>query len=152
MGKRGGIRVIYFWVVSAEIVVLLAAYPKNEKENLSYADKKAIRRAVEGLKKETQLSPLAQNIVEGLNEAAAYFKGERKLTVKRFEIPDDINVKAVRATTHLSQSQFAAKFGFHARTLQDWECGRSRPEPPVRAYLRVIERAPRAVEEALFSR
>lgn len=101
--------------------------------------------------KKTSLSPLAQDIIAGLNEAAAHFRGERKLTVKRFEIPESVDVKAVRARTRLSQSQFAAKFGFNPRTLQDWECGRSRPEGAVRAYLRVIERAPRAVEAALFS-
>ena len=50
MGKRGGIRVIYYWVVSAEIVVMLTAYPKNKKEDLSDAEKKVIRRAVEALK------------------------------------------------------------------------------------------------------
>lgn len=102
--------------------------------------------------REIQLSPLARDIVDELHEASAYFRGEKKLTVKRFEIPGDVDVKAVRAGTRLSQSQFAAKFGFNPRTLQDWECGRSRPEAPVRAYLRVIERAPQAVEEALFSR
>jgi hypothetical protein len=47
MGKRGGMRVIYFYAISAELILLLAAYSKNEKENLSDADKKAIRRAVE---------------------------------------------------------------------------------------------------------
>jgi hypothetical protein len=47
MGKRGGLRVIYFYAISAELIYLLAAYTKNQKENLSDADKKAIRRAVE---------------------------------------------------------------------------------------------------------
>jgi hypothetical protein len=51
MGKRGGARVIYFYAVSAEIVLLLSAYAKNEKENLSNEDKKNLRKAVEFFKK-----------------------------------------------------------------------------------------------------
>jgi hypothetical protein len=48
MGKRGGMRVIYFYAIRAELILLLAAYTKNQKENLTNDDKKAIRRAVEG--------------------------------------------------------------------------------------------------------
>jgi hypothetical protein len=50
-GKRGGIRVIYFYAISAEVVLLLAAYPKNEKEDLTSEDKKNIRRVVEDFQK-----------------------------------------------------------------------------------------------------
>ena len=46
MGKRGGVRVIYFYAVSAELVLLLTAYAKNEKENLSNEDTKNLRKAV----------------------------------------------------------------------------------------------------------
>lgn len=47
MGKRGGVRVIYYYAVSAELILLLAAYVKNEKDNLTNADKKTLRRLVE---------------------------------------------------------------------------------------------------------
>lgn len=43
MGKRGGVRVIYYYLLRAEVVGLFAIYSKNEKENLSDADKKVIR-------------------------------------------------------------------------------------------------------------
>jgi hypothetical protein len=42
--------VIYFYAVSAEIVVLLSAYAKNEKETLSSADKRNLRKAVDAFK------------------------------------------------------------------------------------------------------
>ncbi len=51
MGKRGGLRVIYFYVASAEVVGLIAAYAKTEKENLSEADKKALRHIVESFER-----------------------------------------------------------------------------------------------------
>jgi hypothetical protein len=47
-GKRGGGRAIYFLWVSQDTAVMLAAYAKNEQDDLSAAD----RRALAGLVKE----------------------------------------------------------------------------------------------------
>ncbi len=49
-GKRGGVRVIYFYAISAEVVLLLAVYAKNERENLTSDQKKQINRFVEAYK------------------------------------------------------------------------------------------------------
>jgi mRNA-degrading endonuclease RelE of RelBE toxin-antitoxin system len=51
MGKRGGLRLIYYFWVEPNAVLLLTVYAKNEKENLSDADKKEIRKIVESLKR-----------------------------------------------------------------------------------------------------
>lgn len=56
---------------------------------------------------------------------------------------------ALREKLGLSQTDFAALFGFNVRSLQDWEQGRRRPEIPIRAYLAVIQRDPQAVIRAL---
>jgi putative transcriptional regulator len=58
-------------------------------------------------------------------------------------------VRAVREKSGLSQTEFAMVYGFNARTLQQWEQGRAKPETAVLAYLRVIERDPKAVQAAL---
>lgn len=50
-GKRGGVRVIYFYAISAEVVVLFTLYAKNEKDNLTNDDKKEIRALVEAITK-----------------------------------------------------------------------------------------------------
>ena len=34
-GKRGGVRVIYYWHVTPEIITFLDIYPKSEKDNLT---------------------------------------------------------------------------------------------------------------------
>jgi hypothetical protein len=48
-GKRGGARIIYFaWLAGRELY-LLDIYAKNEKEDLSHADKTALRGLVEAL-------------------------------------------------------------------------------------------------------
>ncbi len=61
-------------------------------------------------------------------------------------VPD---VRAIRRKLGLSQSEFAARFGFSVRTVQEWEQGRAVPDRPARILLRVIEKSPNAVERAL---
>jgi putative transcriptional regulator len=63
--------------------------------------------------------------------------------------PGDVDVKAIRTRLGLSQAAFAARYGFRVRTVQEWEQRRRRPEGPARILLKIIERAPRAVERAL---
>lgn len=45
-GKRGGARVIYFAALQHETILMLYAYAKNEQEDLSQAQKKALRSLV----------------------------------------------------------------------------------------------------------
>jgi hypothetical protein len=46
-GKRGGIRVIYFWHRSTARILLLLAYAKNERDDLSETQKRNLRRIIE---------------------------------------------------------------------------------------------------------
>ncbi|MCX7014970.1 MAG: type II toxin-antitoxin system RelE/ParE family toxin [Candidatus Sumerlaeota bacterium] len=46
-GKRGGIRVIYYWRVSEDQVYMLLAYGKGEKDDLSARELKVLRRLVQ---------------------------------------------------------------------------------------------------------
>lgn len=48
-GKRGGLRVIYYWRGQEDEIWLLAIYAKNEAENLSSAVLKALRKEIERL-------------------------------------------------------------------------------------------------------
>ena len=41
-GKRGGIRVIYYWATSDGVLLMLLAYPKNERDDLSAEQKKVL--------------------------------------------------------------------------------------------------------------
>ena len=60
-----------------------------------------------------------------------------------------MDVRAIRARSGLSQSEFAREYGFSVRTLQEWESGGAKPPSAVRAYLTVIDRIPKAVRAAL---
>lgn len=48
-GKRGGCRVIYF-VAVGEAIYCMTAYPKNERDDLSAEQRKAILAVIESLK------------------------------------------------------------------------------------------------------
>ena len=58
-------------------------------------------------------------------------------------------VKKLRWALHLTQEEFAARYHIPLGTLRDWEQGRSEPDQPARAYLKVIARDPDAVARAL---
>ena len=46
-GKRGGVRVIYYWAVSRERILLLYMYAKGEQEDLTPDQFRALRQLVE---------------------------------------------------------------------------------------------------------
>lgn len=53
-GKRGGLRLLYLYIPQAECLHLLHCFAKNEKEDLTREERRAVRRLVEQLKEETQ--------------------------------------------------------------------------------------------------
>jgi putative transcriptional regulator len=95
------------------------------------------------------MSRTARGIIEGLKAAAAHARGEIALPVRYVEVSPAVDVRAIRARSGLTQTAFAARYGFNRRTLQDWEQGRVTPDVAVRAYLMVIDRNPAAVCDAL---
>jgi hypothetical protein len=56
----------------------------------------------------------------------------------------------VRERHKLSQRAFAAALGLDVRTLQNWEQGRNRPDAAVLTLVRLYDRHPDLVREAVF--
>jgi len=46
-GKRGGIRVIYYWAIQREQLLLLLLYAKNERDDLTSEQVKKLRTIIE---------------------------------------------------------------------------------------------------------
>jgi putative transcriptional regulator len=61
-------------------------------------------------------------------------------------------VKIIRRAFGLTQEEFSARYMIPLRTLHDWEEGRSEPDEPARAYLRVIAHDPEGVLKALHQK
>ena len=63
--------------------------------------------------------------------------------------PASVDVRVIRENLRLSQSEFAARFGFTAGAVRQWEQGRRQPQGPARVLLTIIAREPGAVSRAL---
>jgi putative transcriptional regulator len=99
--------------------------------------------------KRKQASTVGQRVVEGLEEAIAWSRGEKgRVRVTVVQVPR-VDVRKVRQQMGLSQTQFAMKFGFPPATLRNWEQGRAAPDAPTRVLLAVIAKHPEAVEDVL---
>lgn len=92
---------------------------------------------------------VTQSILRGAREALAFAKGEADIRKYRVHIPYEIDVRRIRTKLGMTQAQFAREFGFSIDTLRHWEQGRRMPDGAARAYLRVIDLAPKAVQNAL---
>jgi putative transcriptional regulator len=88
-------------------------------------------------------------LCESIRQAGEIRRGERKPS--RAYTVRDPDPKAIRERLGLSQSRFAAIIGVSVRTLQNWEQGRREPEGPAKALLRVVDRDPEAVLQALHA-
>jgi hypothetical protein len=51
-GKSGGVRVCYVYFEEYAVVLLVLAYPKNERDDLSAIEKKAIKKLIEEIDNE----------------------------------------------------------------------------------------------------
>lgn len=58
-------------------------------------------------------------------------------------------VKTLRRALGLTQEEFAVRYQIRLGTLRDWEQGRSEPDQPTKAYLKVIAGDPAAVAHLL---
>jgi putative transcriptional regulator len=59
------------------------------------------------------------------------------------------NPREIRERLGLTQREFSRQFEIALGTLRDWEQGTRRPDSAAKAYLRVIEKNPDAVRQAL---
>lgn len=95
------------------------------------------------------MSEVYDSLMEGLNEALAFARGEKtNVVVHRIEVPS-VDVAAIRASTGLSQSAFARSIGVAKGTLLNWEHGRRHPTGPAQVLLAMIARKPSLVSELL---
>jgi putative transcriptional regulator len=58
-------------------------------------------------------------------------------------------VKTLRRALGFTQEEFALRYQIPIGTLRDWEQGRTEPDQPARAYLKIIARDPDRVHRIL---
>jgi len=57
--------------------------------------------------------------------------------------------RIIRRALQLTQQEFALRFHIPLGTLRDWEQGRSTPDQPTQAYLKLIAHDPKRVDLTL---
>ena len=92
---------------------------------------------------------LFDDLVGSLKEAKAISRGEM-VASRRFTVTP-IDVKAVRAKTGLTQSEFAQMIQISTRTLQNWEQRRRNPTGPAAALLKIVSAAPEVALRSLHA-
>lgn len=96
---------------------------------------------------------IGSEILEGLEQAVSFLKGEnaRAVRVHEVDIPDDldVDVKGIREELGLSQEAFADAYGFSVHTLRKWEQRARTPQKPARLLLLMIRDMPEVVNRYL---
>jgi putative transcriptional regulator len=90
-----------------------------------------------------------KRIEQGLKEAIAYAQGHTEGAITHhIEVPTP-DVRAIRALTGLSQTDFARSIGVAKATLLNWEQNRRTPDGPARVLLALIAKDPGIVQRML---
>lgn len=95
------------------------------------------------------MSKVYESVMEGLNEALAFARGEKTGAIVHQVTVPAVDVAAIRASTGLSQRAFARSIGVAKGTLLNWEHGRRRPTGPAQVLLAMIAKKPSIVSELL---
>jgi len=101
--------------------------------------------------KNKKMSPLATDILAGLNDVLTYVSGKpvKRAIAHTVRVPD---IKAIRKNLNMSQSAFASAYNIPLATLKGWEQHRRRLDTTAIAYLRTIARFPQEVRLAQQTR
>jgi len=94
------------------------------------------------------MSKAGRRILDSVRETRAEIGGEAPVGYV-VHVPETVDVGKIREQLKMTQKVFAASFGFAYDALRDWECGRRKPDRAARVLLKVIEKRPDAVREAL---
>jgi len=89
-----------------------------------------------------------QELLQSVREGGAILRSKKKSA--RTTVVKEPDVKAIRDRFQLSQLRFAALLDISARTLQNWEQGRRKPQGPARRLLQIVERHPHVLLASLI--
>ena len=95
------------------------------------------------------MSKAFTSIAAGLNKAIEF--SQCKKSVAKVHEFSNLDIKAIREKTGLTQAEFATTFGISLGTLRHWERGDREPRGPALVLLHVLARNPQAVLSALPS-
>ena len=154
-GKRGGLRVIYYYWTAGPEFWLFTLYDKDEMADLTPKQRAAVKRArkrrVEDEEKVmTKKRDLFKELSEGFDALADQRAGKRTLrthAVKAKPVPKLTarELARIREGLNLSRALFAGYLRTNVRTLENWEQGRAKPNAQAALLIRMVQRFPDTV-------
>jgi putative transcriptional regulator len=90
---------------------------------------------------------LFAELVESIKQGGRILRGRGK--PKRTFNYDELDVRKIRQRFGLSQTKFSALLDISPATLRNWEQARRKPHGPARVLLRVAEKNPKSLLEAI---
>jgi putative transcriptional regulator len=95
-------------------------------------------------------TPMRPMTEEEISAAAAADPDARPMTPEQLAKAKRIpRIKTLRRALGMTQDEFATRYHIPLGTLRDWEQGRTEPDQPARAYLKVIAADPEGVSRSL---
>lgn len=88
-----------------------------------------------------------KELIQSAHEALAIAQGRAEPAA--VFVPESIDVAAIRKRQRLSQAEFAKRFGLPTGTIKDWEQHRRQPDRAAMLLLKVIDKAPDTVAQAI---
>jgi len=154
-GKRGGLRVIYYWLLDDGQFWMFAVYDKDELENLTSDQEKSAEgchwRGIETTRWEMKKRNLFAELMQGVNEMGEHREG--KITLRQYEVealpvPEvtAAEIVSLREKLHMSQPVFARKIRTSPDTLKNWEQSKSKPNAQAALLIKLVQRFPDMVE------
>jgi putative transcriptional regulator len=100
------------------------------------------------------MSKVGKDLIKAMSEVLEHTKcanNARRVYIAPVQVPATVDVAAIRHRLALTQSEFAARFGFSPGNVRNWEQGHREPDGVARVYLKIIENHPKVVDEALVT-
>jgi putative transcriptional regulator len=117
---------------------------------MSRRDGTLVRVSEDGKEEPFPVVPLAPRTDAEVEAAARSDPDAQPLTDADFKRMRRVpRVKTLRRALGFTQEEFAARYQIPLGTLRDWEQGRTEPDQPARAYLKVIAHDPDRVHRML---
>ncbi|MFP1646044.1 helix-turn-helix domain-containing protein [Pontitalea aquivivens] len=88
-----------------------------------------------------------KELIQSANEALEIARGDAEPAA--VYVPETVDVAAIRRQQGLTRSAFAERYGLAESTIRDWEQNRRSPDRAAVLLLKVIERHPDIVAQAV---
>lgn len=165
-GKRGGLRVIYYWWDAGSQFWLFTIYDKDETSDLdegstrnaeandqegTRSKEEAMKRSVKATRKRGVKRDLFAELTEGMDALADARHGKRTLRTHAVEFKPAPSLTPkelvrVRKNLKLSRALFAVYLRTNVRTLENWEQGRAKPNAQAALLINLVKHYPDTVE------